>query len=371
MASGSGAPRAVVYTDGACSGNPGPGGWAWIAPEGGYASGFAPHSTNQRMEIMAAYRAVADNDGPLEVRSDSTYVVKCFNDGWWKNWIAKGWKNSQRKPVANRDLWEPFVELVAERDVTFRWVKGHSGDEWNDKADRLAVAAMTAQEERRGDVHPAVYGPSDDFEPAPAPARDALGPAAPEGHGVVVLGEGAALDVSAADERGAEVDVAADVRLRLSRFLGERAGEVADLYVLTGLRRGAEQLAAEAAIDAGVPYVVVLPYPDPDLDWPEPARARFARLVAGARSELLLAARVPADAKGRTEALAARDRWFAEQASGAVLVWDGRDARLARLHTSLAERLGDEVLVLDPTVAVRTRRRAAIREARRAGVDGR
>lgn len=97
------------------------------------------------MEITAAYEAVRAIDGPLEVVSDSTYVVNCFRDRWYVNWRKKGWRNSQRQPVANRDLWEPFIDLVEARgDVRFSWVKGHSGDEMNDLVDRLAVEAAAA-----------------------------------------------------------------------------------------------------------------------------------------------------------------------------------------------------------------------------------
>ena len=136
----------VIYTDGACSGNPGPGGWAWaVAPSGEINdSGGEARSTNQRMEIMAAYPAVIHfEDDPRIIRivADSTYVVKCFNDGWWRGWHKRGWKNSQRQPVANRDLWEPFIELVINRGrVEFEWVKGHSGNRMNDYVDALAVA---------------------------------------------------------------------------------------------------------------------------------------------------------------------------------------------------------------------------------------
>ena len=131
-----------VWTDGACSGNPGPGGWAWVTRDGRQGSGAESPTTNQRMEIQAALEAVKALDGPLTVVSDSTYVVNCFKDGWWKGWLARGWVNSAKKPVANRDLWEPLIELVQERgDITFRWVKGHSGDEMNDRVDELAVKA--------------------------------------------------------------------------------------------------------------------------------------------------------------------------------------------------------------------------------------
>jgi ribonuclease HI len=131
-----------VFTDGACSGNPGPGGWAWALDRETYASGAEAVSTNQRMEIRAALEAVTALDGPLLVVSDSTYVENCFRDGWWTKWLANGWTTSGRKPVANRDLWEPLVSAFTERgDVAFHWVKGHSGHAMNDFVDGLAVAA--------------------------------------------------------------------------------------------------------------------------------------------------------------------------------------------------------------------------------------
>jgi ribonuclease HI len=136
----------VVYTDGACSGNPGPGGWAWAVDQDRFALGAEPHTTNQRMEITAAFEAAKALTGALEIVSDSTYVVNCFRDRWHEGWKRRDWRNSQRKPVANRDLWEPFVDLVVSRgDVTFRWVKGHSGDPMNDLVDRLAVEASLNQ----------------------------------------------------------------------------------------------------------------------------------------------------------------------------------------------------------------------------------
>ena len=107
-----------MYTDGACSGNPGPGGWAWAVPGGAWASGRRRTPTNQRMEITAASRRPASHPGPVQIVTDSTYVMNCFQKRWYVGWQKNGWKNSQRKPVANRDLWEPFVELYerARRD---------------------------------------------------------------------------------------------------------------------------------------------------------------------------------------------------------------------------------------------------------------
>ena len=133
--------RREVFTDGACKGNPGPGGWGWVIPDEVWSSGFEDPSTNQRMEVQAVLHAVQNLEGPLEIVSDSTYVVNCFKDSWWRGWERRGWKNSQKKPVANQDLWKPLVALYKERDLTFRWVKGHAGNQWNDKADELAVEA--------------------------------------------------------------------------------------------------------------------------------------------------------------------------------------------------------------------------------------
>ena len=134
----------VVYTDGSCLGNPGPGGWAWAVPDGEHASGGEARTTNQRMEIKAVLEALGSlPHGPTVVMSDSTYVVKCFQDRWWEGWMRRGWRNTAGKPVANRDLWEPLLAeaLPSEREIVFKWVKGHSGDRWNDYVDELAVAA--------------------------------------------------------------------------------------------------------------------------------------------------------------------------------------------------------------------------------------
>jgi len=136
----------VVFTDGACSGNPGPGGWAWAVAPGGApcGSGGEESTTNQRMELTAALEALrALGNSDIEIVSDSTYVVNCFRDGWWRNWRRNGWRNSQRKPVANVDLWEPLIDLVESGSVSFTWVKGHSGDPMNDLVDRLAVEASS------------------------------------------------------------------------------------------------------------------------------------------------------------------------------------------------------------------------------------
>jgi ribonuclease HI len=140
----------VVYTDGACSPNPGPGGWAWAVPGGRFASGAAERSTNQRMEITAVLEAVRTLEGPLEVVSDSTYVINCFRDRWWEGWLRTGWITGKKQPVVNRDLWEPLIEIVQLRKISFRWVKGHSGDPMNDLVDQLALEAARTQRRRQG-----------------------------------------------------------------------------------------------------------------------------------------------------------------------------------------------------------------------------
>ena len=147
----------TVYTDGACLGNPGPGGWAWAVPGGRFASGAERMTTNQRMEIAAALEALRALEAPVEVVSDSIYVVNCFRQRWWETWVRKGWRNARGQPVANQDLWKPLVELArSDGGVTFRWVKGHSVDPYNDLVDRLALEAARTQAGRTGDGPPDV-----------------------------------------------------------------------------------------------------------------------------------------------------------------------------------------------------------------------
>ncbi len=102
------------------------------------------------MELTAVLEALkalgaGSEAGPIEVVSDSTYVVNCFRDEWWVGWQRRGWKNSKKQPVANADLWKPLIEMVNAGTVRFRWVKGHSGDPMNDLVDQMAVAAIPAR----------------------------------------------------------------------------------------------------------------------------------------------------------------------------------------------------------------------------------
>lgn len=139
--------RVAIYTDGACSGNPGPGGWAAILVDGDTEreiSGAEAWTTNQRMEmtgVLQGLRALAPGRA-ADVYSDSAYVVNGFRDKWYVRWRENGWKNTQKKPVENRDLWEALLTEVESRDVAWHKVAGHSGHPLNDRADRLAVAAI-------------------------------------------------------------------------------------------------------------------------------------------------------------------------------------------------------------------------------------
>ena len=132
-------------------------------PAGRYRSGAEPRSTNQRMEIQAVLDALRALEGAVSVHSDSTYVVNCFRDRWYEGWIRRGWRNSQRKPVANQDLWAPLLDVYLSRrdEVSFSWVKGHSGDPMNDLVDRLAVEAAANQGGRDGTGTPGDLGPPD------------------------------------------------------------------------------------------------------------------------------------------------------------------------------------------------------------------
>ncbi len=136
-----------IYTDGACSGNPGPGGWGAILKWNGHEkelSGGEKETTNNRMEMMAvikALEALKHNKAPVEVYTDSKYVMDGVNQ-WLAGWKARGWKTADKKPVKNQDLWERIDSLVSEHKVTFFWVKGHAGHPENERADELAVAAI-------------------------------------------------------------------------------------------------------------------------------------------------------------------------------------------------------------------------------------
>lgn len=138
----------IIYTDGACKGNPGPGGWGArlidaATKKSKDISGAAPGTTNNRMELTAVIRALQALKYPVsaEIHSDSSYVINAFKQNWIKNWQANGWRNSQKKPVENQDLWRELLEALKSHKVTWHHVKGHAGHEHNEACDKLAVAA--------------------------------------------------------------------------------------------------------------------------------------------------------------------------------------------------------------------------------------
>lgn len=139
--------RVIVYTDGACSGNPGAGGWAAILKYGKHEkeiSGFEESTTNNRMEMTAAIKALEALKEPCEanVYSDSAYLVNAFKKGWVKNWKQNGWITSKKEKVRNQDLWEILCVLTKKHRVTWLKVKGHADDELNNRCDKLAVAQI-------------------------------------------------------------------------------------------------------------------------------------------------------------------------------------------------------------------------------------
>ncbi|HPF44870.1 MAG TPA: ribonuclease HI [Syntrophomonadaceae bacterium] len=142
--------KIVIYTDGACSGNPGPGGWGAVLFSGPHKkeiSGAEANTTNQRMELMAvvkALEALKVKDWEVEVYSDSAYLVNAFAQQWLDKWQQNGWKNSKKEAVANQDLWKALLKLTAVNRVTIKKVKGHAGDEWNERCDQLARQAITS-----------------------------------------------------------------------------------------------------------------------------------------------------------------------------------------------------------------------------------
>jgi ribonuclease HI len=135
--------RAIeIYTDGACRGNPGPGGWGALLISGAHEKkihGGDPETTNNRMELTAAIEALNALKGPSSVilYTDSKYVMDGINE-WMPNWKKRGWKTSAKKPVKNKDLWQALDEATGRHQINWRWVKGHDGNPGNEMADELA-----------------------------------------------------------------------------------------------------------------------------------------------------------------------------------------------------------------------------------------
>ena len=134
-----------IYTDGACSGNPGPGGWGAILIYNGVEkelSGGEAMTTNNRMELLGVINALQALKEPCEVElwSDSRYVIDALEKGWAKGWKARGWKRANKEPALNPDLWEILLDLTETHRLRYHWVKGHADNPWNNRCDALDVA---------------------------------------------------------------------------------------------------------------------------------------------------------------------------------------------------------------------------------------
>jgi len=345
-----------IYTDGACSGNPGPGGWAWASSADHHASGGEPDTTNNRMELTAVLRAIEDNSGSLVVVMDSTYVKNGL-ESWSKGWVRNGWKTKAGEPVKNRDLWEELLAVLADRprgEVSFEWVKGHSGDLMNELVDGLAVVQRDAH--RPGGAGAAGGSGSvtsnggtggaklSDLPPDEQRAeRRRRDPRIPAGWLLAVFGH-------TPDRLGGWDDnpVADRVRSDLVEVIDALARIHPDLVVVTGIRPGAELLAAEAAQQAEVPYAAVVGFPGIDRNLSAAARERGVAAADRAASVVRLERKEPSDVDGFRRAMRRRDAWIMAAADEAVLVWDEVDDRLERLHADLDVRLGAGLTVLHP-----------------------
>jgi len=139
-------PKVTIYTDGACSGNPGPGGWGALLQYNGNEkelSGGEPHTTNNRMEMRAIIEALKALKRPCHARihSDSALIINAFNKGWIQNWDKRNWRKSNKKPVENKDLWLEMLQAAKDHKVEWIKVKGHADDKRNNRVDRIAVKA--------------------------------------------------------------------------------------------------------------------------------------------------------------------------------------------------------------------------------------
>ena len=145
--------KVTIYTDGACSGNPGPGGWGAILlykEKRLELSGYEAHTTNNRMELLAPIEALARLKEPCEVAvySDSAYLCNAFLQNWLGNWVRRGWLKSDKKPVENRDLWEQLLKFTQVHQISWHKVKGHADNPLNNRCDELATGEIKRRNAR-------------------------------------------------------------------------------------------------------------------------------------------------------------------------------------------------------------------------------
>ena len=150
-------PKVTIYTDGACSGNPGPGGWAAILlwkEQSKEISGFTPSTTNQRMELEAAIRGLEALKKPcrVDIFSDSAYLVNAFHQNWLVRWSVNGWINAARQPVANQDLWSDLLVLAGKHEIAWHKVRGHTDDSYNNRCDELARAEIKKNSDKTAPI---------------------------------------------------------------------------------------------------------------------------------------------------------------------------------------------------------------------------
>lgn len=216
--------------------------------------------------------------------------------------------------MANRDLWEPIIEAFQHREITFRWVKGHGNSRWNQVADQMAVEAAA----RAGSGSPA----SDDL---------------PAGHRLWVGG------LRAEDLGGYEETLTASrVRETLESIIRAKHQMHPDLMIVSGLDLGTETIAAEVALDLGIPLVAVQPFPGIGSRWPAPARERMQRLLDKAATVQVISRITPKATRDYATAMERRDRWLAERVDEALMVWDGRRPTVAAAINRFRQTLGEE-----------------------------
>ena len=345
----------IVYTDGACSGNPGPGGWAWAVPGGAFASGAEAHTTNQRMEITAAYEALLRHRRPRRRRQRLDLRRELLHKKWYVGWQGKGWKNSKKQAGGQPGpLGAARSTYVLERgDVDLPVGQGPQRRPMNDLVDRLAVEAASTQQGRSGDRPPDASGRPTRSGGSAAPAarrprrrRPGEPVDRPDGH---VRGR-----CSGTGPRSSAATSANSCRPAVQRRLGEVLAAKAeldeDLVVLTGLRLGAEMLAAEAAARAGrAPTWRCCPTPDPDGRGRRRPGRRFGRARGGGagggapekKRRALAARRPPRAGPARRLARPPTRRGRIVVGTATTRSWpSGQGARAASV--------GDEVWIIDP-----------------------